>query len=310
MSAARFSQTLMAPLERFYATAKYTYMWRQGRSFRVHEKGPIVVIQMGKVGSQSVKSGLDASVKDRSIYHAHFLSAERTAKTEDRRRQFFRTERYNYLRRPWLNQFLLNQFKKSSGDPKWKIVTLTGEPVSRNISAFFENLEVVPTGSNGEYKFSSAYYRIPPTVVSVDDTRAMAALFFRAAVHDSPVKFFDREIRDIFNIDVYRESFSVEKGYEIYSSDKADLLGLRLESLQEIAAPAFKEFLGIENFQTVNRNIATDKVYAPLYAAFKKQIVFAQQYLDGLYNSDYMRTFYSAEEIDSAQRKWCVADVA
>jgi len=310
VSAAHFSQTLLAPLERFYATAKYTYMWRQGRSFRVHQKGPIVVLQMGKVGSQSVKSGLDASVEDRSIYHAHFLSAERTAETEDRRRQFFRTERYNYLRRPWLNQFLFNQFKKSSGDPKWKIVTLTREPVSRNISAFFENLEVVPTGSSGEYEFSSVYYQIPPTIVSVDDTREMAELFFQAAVHDSPVRFFDREIRDIFGIDVYRKPFSPDKGYEIYPSDRADLLVLRLENLQDIAAPAFKEFLGIENFQTVNRNIATDKVYAPLYAAFKQQIVFTQQYLDGLYNSSYMRTFYSAEEIDSAQRKWCVADGA
>ena len=187
MAAARFSQTIMAPLERFYTTAKCTYTWRQGRSFRAYKKGPIVVLQMGKVGSQSVKSGLDAAVKDRAIYHAHFLSAERTAKTEQRRRQFFRTNRYNYLRRPWLNQFLLNQFEKSSSDQKWKIVTLTREPVSRNISAFFENLDVVPTDRKGEFRFSSDYYQIPQTVVSVDDTREMAKLFFRAAVHDSPV---------------------------------------------------------------------------------------------------------------------------
>ena len=82
---------------------------------------------------------------------------------------------------------------------------------------------------------------------------------------------------------------------------------LRLESLQNVASSAFKEFLGIDNFQPVNRNIATEKVYAPLYAAFKKQIVFAQEYLDSLYDSDYMRTFYSADEINTAQQKWCIA---
>jgi len=262
--------TLLEPLEWFYSTAKAMYMWRMGRVRRSFAEGPILLLQMGKVGSKSVQAGLEALNLDRPIYHAHFLSRERTALTENQRRKFFRTDQYNYLRRPWLNQFLLREFQKQGDKRKWKLITLTREPVGRNISAFFENLAVKTSEVSGEYVISSDYYRIEPTTVTVDEPQKLARLFFDRATHDSPLKFFDREIRDIFGIDVLSEGFSPEKGYGIYHSDRVDLLVLRLESLADCAGLALNEFLGIEDFKVINRNIGDKKVYAPLYDAFKR----------------------------------------
>lgn len=259
---------------------------------------------MGKVGSKSVQAGLEALDLGRPIYHAHFLSSERTALTEDQRRKFFRTEQYNYLRRPWLNQFLLHTFQQQDGKSKWKLITLTREPVGRNISAFFENLNVNPGAVPGEFVISSDYYRIEPTVVSVGDSQALTRLFLEHATHDSPLKFFDREIRDIFGIDVLTEGFSPEKGYGIYHSDRADLLVLRLESLKDCAGQAMREFLGIDDFKVINRNIGAKKVYAPLYDAFKREAVITSDYANTLYESKFMQTFYSREEIDAAKEKW------
>ena len=304
MASTKLASRLLRPLEWFYPTAKAAYMWRQGRKYKAYGRGPILILQMGKVGSRSVKAGLVAKMPDRPIYHAHFLSRERTARTEKQRREFFRTERHSYLTRPWLNQFLLRTFQKHRDNHTWKLITLTREPVGRNISAFFENLYVVPLENDGEFEISSAYYRIEPTSVSVDDTSKLSQLFFDRAQHDSPLRFFDREIKDIFEIDVIDSGFSIEKGYEIYCVGRVELLVLKLEELAQIAGAAFSEFLGIDDFQLMNENIAAKKVYAPLYEAFKKDVVIDPTYADRLFESDYMRTFYSAEEIRDARYKW------
>ena len=295
---------MLAPLEWFYPSAKAMYMWRMGRTYNRYDHGPVLVLQMGKVGSKSVQAGLEAQVLDRPIYHAHFLSRERTARTEKQRRKFFRTDRHSYLMRPWLNQFLLRTFEEHKDAHKWKLITLTREPVGRNISAFFENLEVVPCKADGEFEISSDYYQIKPTIVSVDDTDTLAQLFFERAQHDSPLRFFDREIRDIFGIDVLGTGFPIEKGYGIYDSERADLLVLKLESLAHCADAALAEFLDVDEFKVINRNIGAKKVYAPLYDAFKRNAIIDSEYADTLYNSEYMHTFYSDAEIAAARANW------
>jgi len=205
MAVGNFANQFLKPLEWFYPTAKAAYMWRHRREYEACDLGPILLLQMGKVGSKSVKAGLKALDLSRPIYHSHFLSQARTADTEIRRREFFRSKRHAYLMRPWLNQFLRRTFDERDDGRVWKIITLIREPVARNISAFFENLHVVARDNEGEFEISSHYYRIEPTIVTVDDVDRLARLFFERATHDSPIKFFDREIKDVFGIDVLGE---------------------------------------------------------------------------------------------------------
>ena len=273
-------------------------------TFNQFDKGPILVLQMGKVGSKSVLAGLEARVTGRPVCHTHFLSRDRANQTEKDRRKFFRTARHRYLTRQWLNQFLLRTYENHENDHTWKLITLTREPISRNISAFFENLFVVPSENDGEFEISSDYYKIEPTIVTVDDISTLTELFVNRARHDSPLRFFDREIKDIFGIDVLDSGFPIEKGYEIYSAGRVELLVLKLEKLKDIAGTAFLEFLDINDFCPISRNIGAEKVYAPLYDAFTKHVVIDSSYADKLLDSDYMRTFYSTEEIATARNKW------
>ncbi len=304
MAVRALAKALLQPLDRFYPTAKARYMWRMKRAYLRHGQGPVLLLQMGKVGSKSVQAGLEALDLDRPVYHSHFLSEERTAQTERQRRKFFRTERYAYLLRPWLNQFLLKMYRNDPEKRTWKLITLTREPVGRNISAFFENLDVVLHDNGTDYEITSDYYGIEPTVVTIDDVGRLAELFFTRATHDSPVKFFYREIRDIFGIDVIGSGFPIDKGYQIYKEGRVELLVIRLESLADVVKPAMQEFLGIEDFELINSNIGAKKVYAPLYDAFKKHVVIDSGYAAKLYDSDYMRTFYSQDEIRDAKDKW------
>lgn len=301
---AALKKLITVPLDRFYPTAKAMYMWRMGRAHDAFRKGPILLLQMGKVGSKSVQAGLEAIVHDRPIYHSHFLTPERTRITERQRRKFFRTERHTYLMRPWLNEFVLNTFQSNRDDHVWKIITLTREPIGRNISAFFENLEVEAGSEEGEFLISSDYYGIEPTRVTLEDTEKLSKLFFERAPHDSAVEFFDREIRDIFGIDVLRSGFSIDRGYDIYKSERVELLVMRLENLTDIATEACNSFLEIDDFKLINQNIGARKLYAPLYDAFKRSVAIDSAYADRLYDSRYMQTFYSPAEITAAREKW------
>ena len=295
---------LTAPLRRNYRTAKSLYQWRIGRTLSRSSDGPILILQMGKVGSKSVQAGLEALTLNRPIFHAHFLSPERTANTEEKRRKYFRTSQETYLHRPWLNEYLLRCWHDSQNSRTWKIITLVREPIGRNMSAFFENLHVAAAGNSGNFVISSDYYDIAPVAVCIDEPQILADLFYEKAVHDSPKVFFDREIKDIFGIDVLETGFDFDRGYEIYHGDRVELLVLKLEKLESCIAQAMSEFLQLDDFRLINRNIGAAKDYAPLYDVFKRKAVISSEYADRLLKTRYMQTFYSDQEISAVKDRW------
>lgn len=287
-----------------YYSARAFYKYQLYRSQRRHKEPPLLVYQMGKVGSSTVVTSLNTLGLDMPIYHPHFLTKTRIAETEAKRKKHFRTERYSYLKRPWMYQFLRKQIDHGINSKKWKIVTLTREPIARNISTFFENLKVVPLESGDEYEIKSDYYNIDPTIVKLDDMQIITHLFFEKLNHDSPLVFFDRELRGVFGIDVFASEFPKSKGYEIYENERAKVLLIRLEDLNNCAKKAFKDFLHIDNFTVVNTNIGAEKVYSAIYNKFKETVVFPDSYLDKFYNSQYMTHFYNKTEIDRYRAKW------
>jgi hypothetical protein len=132
----------LALAQKNYHFAKHYYIFIKNLELKRYTGPPLIIYQMGKVGSKSVKRTLETLNLDMPIYHSHLLTKARIAETEKKRKKFFRTSRESYLKRPWLNQFLRTKINKGMADHKWKLITLTRDPVARNLSTFFENLEV------------------------------------------------------------------------------------------------------------------------------------------------------------------------
>jgi|SRR5690606_2252081 len=104
------------------------------RQVRLYLSPYILIYQMGKVGSSSIYASLKAKGVPK-VFHLHRMNPETTQK----------------MKRTFLEQNLLAQFrteqlfetiyrKAIQRRKKVKIITLVREPISRNISAFFENL--------------------------------------------------------------------------------------------------------------------------------------------------------------------------
>lgn len=287
--------------EQNYHTAKVLWKYGQRKALRAHSGEPILDYQMGKVGSSTVQASLKARYPDRPLYHVHFLNPARVGEIERQRKKWFHTEKHGLLLRPWLYEFLYEEIRKKNRH--WKVITLIRDPVARNISTFFENLEVAAHPRGSRYAVRSDYYGFDLEVES-GHLEPLMRLFFERLVHDRPLRYFDDEIKYVFGIDVFQSAFARDRGYMIYRGDNVDLLLIRLEDLNHCAAEAFKAFLDIDGFTLIQANLASDKVYAPLYKELKSAIKLPDTYLANMYDSQSTRHFYSDEEIRVLRQRW------
>jgi hypothetical protein len=291
------------PLKKSAYLARAHYHYRLHRKALRYKEPPLLIYQMGKVGSKTIRSSLQALNLDMPIFHVHFLTRERVKKTEKERRKYLGTGKEGLLKHVWQYQYLRKRIASGLSGKQWKIVTLTREPISRNISTFFENLEVETLDASGRYHIKSDYYGLD-VVLNIEDIDQLVELFFERLRHDSPLVFFDRELGSMFGVDVFASEFPMSRGYKIYEGEHADVLLIRLENLNDCACDAFKEFLNIEGFTLRTTNVASTKVYAPLYEKFKDSLILPEAYVRRMYTSKYMRHFYSEAEIARFRAKW------
>lgn len=290
-----------------YCTARAYYMYRLHQLSHHHKEPPLIIYQMGKVGSRTIFNSLKPLKLDMPIYHTHGLTRSYIAEREIRSKRYFRKEESNFINLiapSWKSQYLRKLIDRGFDGKKCKVVTLARDPIAVNVAGFFERIDKVDYADSGhmytiksikdEYEFTGR----------IDDMASLKRIFFEKYAHDEPLTFFDCELKSVFGIDVFESEFPKSEGYKIYEGEQVDVLLIRLESLNECARKAFKEFLNIEGFTLVNINVGSEKDYAYLYQKFKDFVVLPDTYIDKMYSSKYTQHFYSEEEICRFKMRW------
>ena len=286
-----------------YPTARAYYFRCLQRADNRYNKPPLLIYQMGKVGSKTVTHSLYKAKIGRHIYHVHFLTPNLVSKYENKRKKYLRTAKEGSLKHIWQYQHLQKKLAKEVGREKWKVVTLVRDPVARNLATFFENIEVLTPDTDKQWRLKSSEYDFE---ISVDEKnfQPLIDIFFEKCRHDTPLVYFDREFKSVFNIDVFDTPFPAAKGYEIYHNQKVDILLIRLEDLNNCAESAIKKLLCIDNIKIIQQNIGDQKDYAELYEKFKSTIRLPVSYLDKIYKSKFAQHFYTENEIQQFRKKW------
>lgn len=249
---------------------------------------PILVYQMGKVGSRSIYEALEKMTLPEPVFHLHFLyNVERISK--DICRRYAHPEgtlfyaRRGHMVREWM--------KQADDETTWNVITGVREPLSFNVSAFFEMLHhMVP---NIEKRFAA-------NDITIEE---LQELFLHQFDHRGPSLWFDSQFKNYFNFDVYATPFPHSKGYDIYKHDRLRALLIRQEDLGRVVTPAMSEFLGFKDFKVEAMNRSEDKVYHELAAQFKKRAL-PQEYVERVLSTQYAQHFYTPAELDGARRKW------
>ena len=250
---------------------------------------PILIYQMGKVGSISVYKSLEKKAI-LPLFHFHDLFKN------DDSRSFCHFKDYGTLE---LKQTILDKYKVKKGAflynkiivPKKqvKIISLTREPIGRNIAAFFQNFERM-TGK--KYELSN---------FSCQD---LMDKFIKFYPHSVPLEWFDNQFKSLLGIDVYEYPFPKEEGYLRIIKDNVDLLIIKLETSDSVKEKAIKEFLGLKEFKLVRANVGEEKNYQDMYKEFKQNIKLPQSLVDEMCGSKYFNHFYTDVEISKVYSRW------
>jgi len=295
----RVTQRLRREASRF--RSRSYYLTRTVKYFnvsRLHNPNceTVVIYQMGKVGSSTVKHSLNELGRAMNLYHVHALTQERLDWLQGTYRNVSRVRGRAVVHDHLVEGIYLRKKLDRGTQQRWKVITLIRDPIARNISTFFQSLDIffpewVKERNNAQDDL-------------VDHVDEMIELFLSKVDHKLPLVWFDKYLKPVFDIDVYEQKFPVSKGYAIYANEHAELLLMKLEDLDHSAPTAFKEFLDIEDFELKKANISGDKVYSQAYSKFKGLIKLSDSYIDETYSSQFARHFYTQDEIEQLRAKW------
>jgi len=198
---------------------------------------PVLVYQMSEVGSSTVSASLH-SVGTKNI-HVHFIGEQwAEAAQYHRRRGGGELPQNLYLGR------VLRYWLKLRVAPV-KVITLVRDPVARKISSAFQLRRYNPGLSSDDVEAAKQWLR-----ENID--------FDERPPYESA--WFDREIKTVFDVDVYDYPFNPEKGYTRIQTSRVDLLILRLEDLSALIPTAVSDF--VDAPLTVKRdNVRSDNNY-------------------------------------------------
>lgn len=239
---------------------------------------PVHVFNAGKVGSKTVVR----SCQEHKIIasHAHSIIP-----------YWLADEEKEEIRKIYKNQ------------EKIKIISLVREPISRDISFFFENIWIDSYCSMGESIEEAFDIWMKECLYKINNNSSKFPIWYMD-MNKPLFKWFDDEIKDLFNIDVFEYPFDVEKGYSIIKKDGVELLLIKLEKLNELSEVVGK-FLEKDSFEIYTENDSENKPYVNLYKKFREQLELPKDYFEYYYGEySKLKHFYSENEIKMFEEKW------
>lgn len=236
---------------------------------------PILVYQMGKVGSSTVHDSLLAaglqSIHVHFIDEAHWKSA--AAMYTHKGRCLPPHFHVGQLLRWWI---------------RWtrrpvRVVTLVRDPIARNVSSAFEvgPLQNVPTSD-----VEAAVEKITKRL-HADDALSYA------------YGWFDREIKPVLGVDVLSHSFNRAKGFARITHSHADILVLAMERLDQLVPTVLSDFAG-RPLHVEHSRVRTDTVYT----CVKRRLRLPERQVRALYDNPWMRHFYTTGDIVGFVEHW------
>ncbi len=226
---------------------------------RLLSPAPVFIYTIGKVGSSSMRESLKKYYPG-VVVSGHSFSPLIKA-----------TAPVNALYR-WYHRHT---------DKKINIISLVREPISRDLSMFFQ-----------EYQKKEGFDGTEPM-------EQIRELFLR--FRTNPTGWFDNKMKDVFGIDVFRHDFS---RYSVIREGRVNLLLMQCELSDETKSEIIREFLEIPAFTITRINESRVRQYSGQYDAFKKTVKLTEDYVRDIYGTRYSRHFYK-ESMDSQIEKWC-----
>lgn len=154
--------------------------------------------------------------------------------------------------------------------------------------------EIVSWAISGQFQYQGG------ALINVRDAVAMIEERFWGACQDG-LRWFDH--RYFCDLDVYASPFDHASGFTRIEHGGLDLLVYRQEDLSRLG-PTFASFLDLSEFAIGAANVGNGKKYATLYREVVRRFRLPGNLLSTLYDSPFMRHFYSDDERQRSYDRW------
>jgi len=312
----RFVQSLIdrAMMSRPWKIIRARYFRKQVESALRQQLPPVLVYQMAKVASRGIAVALQ-NRSDLQVLHFHFSDPENSAY---RHRQLFGAPGaplpgppdpvpMTPLNRRWQRFLKWQQRGPSDSEimaraiyeglikPRHKafIITLVREPIARNISSYFHNLNII-------WRQRDAHVNVP--------FDRLVQGFLSDPFNEVPLDWFDREFKSTLGIDIYEHPFPRAEGFMRLSSGPYEVLVMRHDLDDRQKERCIQELLGVDDVMISRVNTADEKPYAEVYRRFVENVRLPESFIAEMLDSRYTRHFYTSEEIERLRAKWLRID--
>jgi hypothetical protein len=252
-----------------------------------NNKPPVIILTPGKVGSSSIYYTLK-KVLSNSIFHIHKISKSGIKRSQ---MTHMNSNRKSLPLHLIVSDLLRKKLNKYNG--VINIITVVREPISREISSYFQNTE---------------FYRnsVESKNLEINKVKSIEILnnIFKDNICLNLEDWFNIEILENFGVDVFSQSFNNEKGYIILNNGHYRILLLKMETMNQVFSNAIQEFLTLEkDVPLKNSNVGFNKHYAQQYKEIKSEFKISKTILSSIINSKYCNQFYKEEKIKIFE-KW------
>ena len=198
-------------------------------------------------------------------------------------------------------------FKKYSIDiikKKVKLISAVMDPVNRALGGFFQSFSIFNPDKDldniqaNEKEYHYLYENI------------MGPEFEKSYLFDT-IKFqttwFERDVKPFFGLDIEIDLVKKTDGFHIYEKDNVTLLVLKTERLSLDFEDAIEELIG-ERVKLINANRHQDrkKSNKEFYNYFKSNFKLPVQIISFIYDTPFIKKFYSEDEIKIFKKRWTV----
>lgn len=173
---------------------------------------------------------------------------------------------------------------------KKKVIILFRDPISRDISGFFKDLDKI-IKDDSSFSFQT-----------VD----LVNLFFKAIDPEYSLNWFNKEFLQRTKINILNHSFNKEKGYLILKKKRKEYMFIKTEFLSKCEKD-LSSFLEIKDFKLQKRNISKNR-YGEIYSNFIQTVRFPKAIVNDIYSRPIINHLYTSHEISKFVAKWSEDD--
>lgn len=241
-----------------------------------------VVHTIGKVASSTIYEAIK-SIAGNHCYHTHFLQKDKIQQVSKKLQNVGKTVDGHIAD----SLEVLNLLSDNTQMRKLRVVSLVRDPLARNVSAFFENLEL---------------YGLDPK--NLPDAPSLIATFLERSHLNTMDEWFETQFSQVFDLKKRDIAFSKKAGCGLFQRHGVDFMILKAELENWRKERMLQAWLNTEDISLKDANVTANKSVSNHYTAFKKELSRHFDKVCSLYDSPWFNHFYSQEESRQFKAYW------